>query len=79
MDAESEIIQGYIDEIADLRTALKYATATYHGNLLKICLEEGYCPVCGTQDLFNRKDTVFRQKSGCLTGESSHETPSQSA
>lgn len=77
---EAEInlrVEKYIEEIADLRTALKYATATYHGSLLKICNEEGHCPICGTNTLSNRKDTVFRQKSGCLTGESSHETPSQ--
>lgn len=71
-------VEKYVEEIKDLRRALKYATdaiAVYHGKLIKLNKEEGRCPICGT--VSDRQTEVFGQKGGSLAGQPSFEAPSQ--
>ena len=39
-------VKKYIEEIADLKSALKYVEANYYAQLVQI-LKEGHCPICG--------------------------------
>jgi hypothetical protein len=69
-------VEKYVEEIRDLKSALKYANALYHGKLLKIKLEEGWCPICGT--VSDRQEAICGQKGGSLAGQPSFETPPES-
>ena len=74
MNTESEMIQCYIEEIRVLREALKYSKGTYYAELVKELAVNGKCPICGTKNLQDRKDTVRRQEVRSVASESTHET-----
>jgi DNA repair exonuclease SbcCD ATPase subunit len=59
--SEEDLIKGYLEEIKDLREALKYSKGTYFAELLKELATHGECPVCGAKhDLPDRQDAVPR-------------------
>lgn len=67
MDAESELNQKLIEEISILKKALKYAKAVHHGEMVKLSLKDGICPICGANTVPNRENTVSGQEIGSVT------------
>lgn len=75
MDAESELNHKLIEEIEILKKALKYAKAVHHGEMVKLSLKDGICPICGAVP--NRENTVSGQEIGSVTSYQHPESPSK--